>query len=180
MGEVGLYNANAMAGPTLEDAWVTSPYWSTHHQDAWLLDAYWPAAPTGADICITEEGAKVIATLPPGKTLDWNNMSSPEEHKAVLFYYEKGAELWAEGGEQAEKSPALRIAFPPYHFIYGSTPTCEELENVPACAVCHAPPGCLNASEAVDVKNPMPLSADGLKMLDAAIKMLKEEARKGL
>jgi len=213
--EVGLYNANAMAGPTLEDAWVTSPYWSTHHQDAWLLDAYWPAAPTGADICITEDGAndslaagfgagcvpifsvadygqnwvnvnslgkgaKVIATLPPGKTLDWNNMSSPEEHKAVLFYYEKGAELWAEGGEQAEKSPALRIAFPPYHFIYGSTPTCEELENVPACAVCHAPPGCLNASEAVDVKNPMPLSADGLKMLDAAIEMMKEEARKGL
>jgi len=213
--EVGLYNANAMAGPTLEDAWVTSPYWSTHHQDAWLKDGYWPAAPTGADICITEDGAndslaagfgagcvpifsvgdygqnwvnvnslgrgaKVIATLPPDMTLDWNNMSSPEEHKAVLFYYEKGAELWAEGGEQGEESPALRIAFPPYHFIYGSAPTCEELDNVPACAVCLAPPGCLNASEAVTVENHMPLSADGLKMLDAAIKMLKEEARKGL
>jgi len=220
--EVGLYNANAMAGPTLEDAWVTSPYWSTHHQDAWLLNGYWPAAPTGADICITEDGAndslaagfgaecvplfsvgdygqnwvnvnslgngaKVIATLPAAKTVDWNNMSSPDEEKAVLFYYEKGAELWAADGEQPEMSPALRIAFPPYHFIYGSDPTCEELENVPACEACRLGPGCMNASEAANIEhrrelhmeNPMPLSADGLKMLDAAISMLKEEARKG-
>jgi len=213
--EVGLYNNNAMAGPTLEDAWVTSPYWNTHHQDAWVVDGYWPAAPTGANICITEDGAndslaaglgagcvplfsvddygqnwvnlnslgrgaKVVATLPPAKTIGWNQKSSPKEHKAVLFYYEKGAELWAAGGETPDKSPALRIAFPPYHFIYGSTPTCEELDNVPACRVCRAPPGCLKAVEAKNVENPMPLSLDGLKMLDAAIHMMKEEARKGL
>jgi len=211
--EVGLYNANSMAGPTLEDAWVTSPYWSKYHQDAWVVDGYWPAAPTGADVCITEDGAndslaagfgsgcvplfsvanygqnwvnlkslgkgaKVVAILPPEKTIDWNNQSSPEEHKAVLFYYEKGAELWAADGEQAGMSPALRIGFPPYHFTYGSDPTCEELDNVPACAACRAPPGCLNASEAVNIENPMPLSAEGLKMLDAAIKMLKDEAGK--
>lgn len=213
--EVGLYNANAMAGPSLQDAWVTSPYWNKYHQDAWLDDGYWPAAPTGADICITEDaenatlaagfgagcvpmfsvadygqnwvnvkslgkGAKVVATLPPQKTLDWNKKSTPGEHKAVLFYYEKGAELWAAAGGQSAKSPALRIAFPPYHFIYGSAPTCEELDNVPTCADCRAPPGCLKAADAKDVENPMPLSSEGLKMLDAAIDMLKKEARKGL
>jgi len=212
--EVGLYNNNAMAGPTLEDAWVTSPYWSTYHQDAWLVDDYWPAAPTGATVCITEDGAndtlaaafgsgcvpffsvenygqnwvnvnrlgrgaKVVAILPPENTTDWNSKSSPGEHKAVLFYYEKGSELWAEVGEEPEESPALRIGFPPYHFIYGSTPSCEELENVPSCAACRTPPGCMNATElSSSIENPMPLSTDGLKMLDAAIDMLKEEARK--
>merc|ERR1712187_750326 len=70
--------------------------------------------------------------------------------KAVLFYYEKGAELWAADGEQPEMSPALRIAFPPYHFIYGSDPTCEELDNVPACEACRLGPGCMNASEAAN------------------------------
>merc|ERR1712151_366825 len=60
--------ANAMAGPSLQDAWVTSPYWNTYHQDAWLDDGYWPAAPTGADICITKDAANetLAAGFGPG------------------------------------------------------------------------------------------------------------------
>jgi len=50
---------------------------------------------------------------------------------------------------------------------------------VPGCDVCHEK--CLTASawKVEDQKqNPMPLSDDGMKILDAAIRMLKEEARK--
>jgi len=207
--EVGLYNNNMMAGPDNEDAWVTSPYWSTHMQDSWTLPPnYHPEAPTGADIYITEEGAKaalaaglgpgyvpffnianygmnwvnlyalgkgakVVAILPPSATVDWNPKSNPQEHKAVLFYYEKGGELY--GGTH---SPGLRIGFPPYNFIYGSTPSCEELEGVPNCAACKP---CTPAVElaAQDI-NPEPLSCNGVKLLDAAIAMLKAEAKKCL
>lgn len=214
--EVGLYQNNAMAGPSHEDAWVTSPYWSKDHQDAWISTGYSPPAPTGADIVITEDGAsdplaagfgpgavpmfsvetfgqnwvnmnslgkgaKVVGILPPEKTRSWQNETSPEQQKAVLFYYPKGAELYAAEGEVAQQSPGLRIAFPPYNFIFGSDPSCEELHGVPGCDICQET--CLNATawEKVDEHhNPMPISRDGVKILDVAIQMLKEEARKGV
>jgi len=205
--EVGLYNRNMMAGPRNEDAWVTSPYWSTHFQDSWTTPPYFhPEAPTGPNIYVTSEGskstlvaglgqgyiqffsvpnygqnwvninslgagAKVVAILPPSKTVEWNKLASQKEHKAVLFYYEKGGELY--GGTP---SPGLRIGFPPYHFIHGSTHSCGELEGVPACAACQH---CETAAELKMVdQNPMPLSCHGVSMLDAAIYMLKEEAKK--
>jgi len=213
--EVGLYQNNAMAGPSHEDAWVTSPYWSKYHQDAWNAAGYAPPAPTGAEIVITEDGArdplaagfelgevpifsvetfgqnwvnmdslgrgaKVVGILPFEKTRHWKEETSPKQQKAVLFYYEKGAELYAAEGEVAQQSPGLRIAFPPYNFIYGSDPSCEELSGVPGCDVCQET--CLNASawKAEDQKqNPMPLSYAGVKILDAAIGVLKGEASKG-
>jgi len=212
--EVGLYQANAMAGPSHEDAWVASPYWNKYHQIAWRSTGYWPPAPTGSKIFITEDGArdplaagfglgyapifsvdnygqnwvnvnslgrgaKVVGILPPEKTSRWNEKTHPKIRKAVLFYYEKGAELYAQHGEVAKKSPGLRIGFPPYNFIYGSDASCEELSGMPVCAACQA--SCLTASEWKKVdQNPMPLSCDGVRLLDAAIHVLKEEAKKCL
>lgn len=212
--EVGTYQANAMAGPSTEDAWVTSSYWNKNHQDAWLETGYWPPAPTGSKIFITEggardalaagfgpgyvpifsvedygqnwvnvnslgRGAKVVGILPPEKTSSWLKKTHTKIHKAVLFYYEKGAELYAQRGEVAKKSPALRIGFPPYNFIYGSDPTCEELSGTPACESCEST--CSTASQWKKVdQNPTPLSCDGVKFLDAAIHVLKEEAKKCL
>jgi len=210
--EVGLYQANGMAGPSNEDAFVTSPYWNKYHQNAWLETGYWPPAPTGSKIFITEEGArdslaagfgpgyvpifsvdnfgqnwvnvnslgtgaKVVGILPPEQTDSWPKRTHRYYHKAVLFYYEKGAKLYARRGEAATASPGFRIGFPPYSFIYGSDPSCEELAGVPDCESCQA--DCLNASQwrRVD-QNPMPLSCDGVKILDAAIRVLKEEAVK--
>lgn len=124
-------------------------------------------------------GAQVVGILPFEKTQHWQNETSPQQQKAVLFYYEKGAELYAAEGEVAQPSPALRIAFPPYNFIYGSDPSCEELSGVPGCDECQK--DCLTASawKAEDEsRNPMPLSEQGLTILDAAIGVLKEEARK--
>jgi len=213
--EVGLYQNNGMAGPSHEDAWVTSPFWSEYHQDAWNKAGYAPPAPTGAEIVITKDGAtdplaagfqhgkvpifsvenfgqnwvnmnslgkgaKVVGILPDEKTRHWKEETSPLQQKAVLFYYEQGAELYAAEGEVPQPSPGLRIAFPPYNFVYGSDPSCEELDGVPGCDVCHEK--CLTASvwKVEDQKqNPMPLSDDGMKILDAAIRMLKEGARKG-
>lgn len=112
-------------------------------------------------------GATVVAVLP--------RKSPPRIHvdKTVLFYYEKGAELY--GGR---KSPALRIGFTPFHYRHGTDPTCEELTmEQRACKGCSK---CVEAFAMQKEVNPMPLSADGLKILDAAIEMLDEEARKSI
>jgi len=117
-------------------------------------------------------GAKVVAILPRETTVDWPSEAAPKVDKAVLFYYEKGAELYGGG-----KSPALRIGFPPYGFDYASEPSCEELAGVPDCAICHEK--CKSAEwwRTQDI-DPMPLSETGLKMLDASIQMLVDEANK--
>jgi len=204
--EVGLYNLNGMAGPAHSDAWVTSEWWNTYHQNAWEETGFWPPAPTGSDIVITRQGsesllaaglsgqvplfsvedygvnwvnadklgsgAKVVAILPPAATKDWPSESAPDVQKAVLFYYEKGSELYCGRG----KSPAFRIGFPPYGFIYNQNPTCEELAQVPGCAICHKK--CLTTEEAKMLDaNPMPLSCLGVKLLDAAIFELIMQAK---
>lgn len=205
--EVGLYNFNGMSGPTNDEAWVTSEWWNTNHQNSWDVTGYWPPAPTGRTIVVTEEGAKsplaagfqgdvpfftvenygvnwanvdklgagakVVAILPPQATKDWPSESAPGVEKAVLFYYEKGSELFCGRG----KSPAFRIGFPPYSFIYGPNPTCEELKQVPPCDICEKNCATVKETTSADV-NPMPLSCDGVKMLDAAIGMLIEQAGK--
>merc|ERR1719382_1181173 len=72
-------------------------------------------------------GVEVIALLPPHEGLP-----QPHRPKAVLFVYKQGAELYGGRGP----SPALRIGFPPYGFVYGADPTCPELAEVPPCGIC--------------------------------------------
>merc|ERR1712226_876551 len=100
-------------------------------------------------------GAKVVAMLPPESTVNWPSEAAPKVDKAVLFYYEEGAELYGGG-----KSPALRIGFPPYHYRHGTDPTCEELTmEQRACKGCSK---CVEAFAMQKEVNPMPLSAEGL------------------
>jgi hypothetical protein len=121
-------------------------------------------------------GADVVAILPREevKALADNMMPKPDVDKVVLFKYEKGATLF--GGDA---SPALRIGFPPYCFIYGQETSCDEFEAdefgqpkglVPPCDACE-PPACKSAEEyaAMGTASSMPLSQAGFDMLDAAI-----------
>jgi len=138
------------------------PFWAVEHDN---YGVNW------ANVDKLGKGAKVVAILPPDASKEWPAESAPGVHKAVLFYYEKGSELYCGRG----KSPAFRIGFPPYGFIYGPSPTCEELKQVPNCKTCLS--NCQTVEEVVGSnKNPMPLSCDGVKMLDAAVKMLIEQA----
>jgi len=119
-------------------------------------------------------GAKVVAIIPPNTSAHWRSEYRPQVEKAVLFYYEKGSELWSGFGP----SPNLRIGFPAYGFDYSSEPSCYEIANSWPCAAC------VGKCQEVEYwekqpANPMPLSFQGLKMLDATITMLIKEAQKG-
>ena len=126
-------------------------------------------------------GCDVVAILPREevKALADNMMPKPDVDKVVLFKYEKGATLFSADGSPGEPSPALRIGFPPYCFIYGQETSCDEFEPdefgqpkglVPPCDACE-PPACKTAEEyaAMGTRSSMPLSQAGFDMLDAAI-----------
>ena len=121
-----------------------------------------------------------MAILPRDEVLELadNMMPKPEIDKVVLFKYEKGATLF-----DGSASPALRVGFPPYCFIYGQNASCDEFELdefgepkglVPPCDEC-MPPACKNSSEyaqeyaTMGTASAMPLSKAGYDMLDAAI-----------
>jgi len=181
-----------------QNGWVESGQWPPPNTGAgiWITNASSPLAASypagsvwGATDFFTESysmnwvnadslgsGADVVAILPREevKALADNMMPKPDVDKVVLFKYEKGATLF--GGDA---SPALRIGFPPYCFIYGQETSCDEFEAdefgqpkglVPPCDACE-PPACKSAEEyaAMGTASSMPLSQAGFDMLDAAI-----------
>ena len=185
-----------------QNEWVESGEWPPPNTGAgiWItnvsspLAASYPAGSVwGATDFFTESysmnwvnadslgsGADIVAILPRDEVLELadNMMPKPEIDKVVLFKYEKGATLF-----DGNASPALRIGFPPYCFIYGQNASCDEFELdefgkpkglVPPCDEC-MPPACKNASEyaqeyaAMGTASAMPLSKAGFDMLDAAI-----------
>jgi len=149
--------ASALSGPSAEGNlayWTVSDYGMNYMDESQL-----------------GEGAKVVAILPPSKTGDFP--VNPEGKKATFFYYEKGGKLVAPYGT----SPAFRIAWPVFGFVYGPSPSCEEVGDLP-CVDDSCQKNCQTAEQIVSSgKDPMPLSCQGVQMLDKAISMLTKQAR---
>merc|ERR1719323_1384332 len=101
-------------------------------------------------------GAKIYAALPADKVADAKlGFTDSGELKATYFVYPKGADLYP-GFTQ---SPAFRIAWPVFGFVYGKDPSCEEFETVP-CPSCRK--ACKSRDDMVNAiqsgKNPTPLT----------------------
>merc|ERR1712194_609250 len=150
--EMGLWLFNGMTGPTMGvDAWLTHENRFARVPKG--PSGAWPPRPQAGNIFVTKDGAEpgeLAAHLGPGPIpffedgfygMNWASLDSlgcgakvaavlpmptapkPEEKKAVLFYYPKGASLYGNRGP----SPSLRIGFTPFHYSHGTDPTCEEL-----------------------------------------------------